>query len=87
MRAWTRQADIGGGVLDWLGLGGELPILIWLTSLLGCFTLVGVAIQQGVTALAGTPLPWQQASGGALIVGALLNTLASQRPCPGHAGV
>ena len=40
-------------MLDWLGLGGELPILIWLTSLLGCFTLAGVAIQQGATALAG----------------------------------
>lgn len=65
------------GVLDWLGLGGELPILIWLTSLLGCFTIVGIAIQQVAAALAGTPLPWPLASGGALVLGGLLNTLAA----------
>jgi hypothetical protein len=56
--------DAGGheGLLDWLGLGNELPILIWLTSLLGCFTLAGLAIQQGATAFAGAPLPWGLAS-------------------------
>ncbi|RZF63422.1 DUF1449 family protein [Sphingomonas populi] len=65
------------GVLDWLGLGSELPILIWLTSLLGCFTIVGIAIQQGATAMSGGPLPWGAASGCALIAGGLLNTLAA----------
>lgn len=65
------------GLLDWLGLGGELPILIWLTSLLGCFTLTGVAIQQGVTAVVGAPLSWGTASVGALVVGIFLNTLAA----------
>jgi hypothetical protein len=70
------EAD-GGSVLDWLGLGHELPILIWLTSLLGCFTLAGIATQQGATALAGAPLHWGLASGGALIAGSLLNTLAA----------
>jgi len=70
------EAD-GSGVLDWLGLGHELPILIWLTSLLGCFTLAGIAIQQGATAMTGGPLHWGLASGGALIVGSLLNTLAA----------
>lgn len=70
-------ADAHDGVLDWLGLGGELPILIWLTSLLGCFTLAGIAIQQGAAALSGTPLPWALASGGAIVVGGLLNTLAA----------
>ena len=70
------EAD-SGGVLDWLGLGHDLPILIWLTSLLGCFTLAGIAIQQGATALAGAPLHWGLASGGALIAGSLLNTLAA----------
>ncbi len=67
----------GGGLLDWLGLGHELPILIWLTSLLGCFTLAGIAIQQSATALNGAALPWGFASGGALIAGVLLNTLAA----------
>lgn len=75
------DADLGAdghhGVLDWLGLGGELPILIWLTSLLGCFTIVGIAIQQVAAALEGTPLPWTLASGGALVAGGLLNTLAA----------
>ncbi len=71
-------ADVHDGVLDWLGLGGELPILIWLTSLLGCFTLGGVAIQQGATALTGTPLGWGLATGGAVVVGALLNSVAAK---------
>jgi len=70
------EAD-GGGVLDWLGFGHDLPILIWLTSLLGCFTLAGIAIQQGATALAGDPLHWALASGGALLAGIPLNTLAA----------
>ncbi len=66
-----------GGLLDWLGLGGELPILIWLTSLLGCFTLAGVAIQQGAEALAGAPLAWPVAAGAAALAGLLLNTVAA----------
>lgn len=71
------HTDADGGVLDWLGLGHELPILIWLTSLLGCFTLAGIAIQQGATALIGSPLHWGLASGGALVAGSILNTLAA----------
>lgn len=63
----------GEGALDWLGLGGELPILIWLTSLLGCFTATGVAIQQAASALTGMPLAWPLAAGGALVVGGTLN--------------
>jgi hypothetical protein len=70
-------ADANGGVLDWLGLGDELPVLIWLTSLLGCFTLTGVAIQQTSQAWTGAPLPWAWASAGALVAGGLLNTLAA----------
>ena len=66
-----------GGALDWLGLGGELPILIWLTSLLGCFTITGVALQQGASALFGAPLHWLPASGLALVAGGLLNTIVS----------
>jgi len=70
-------ADGHSGVLDWLGLGGELPILIWLTSLLGCFTLAGVAIQQIAEAIHGTPIAWPLAAGGALVSGGILNTLAA----------
>ncbi len=66
-----------GGLLDWLGIGRDLPILIWLTSLLGCFTLAGIAIQQVATALTGDTLYWGLAAGGALIAGIPLNTLAA----------
>ncbi|HEX8447412.1 MAG TPA: OB-fold-containig protein [Sphingomonas sp.] len=75
-----------GSMLGWLGLGGELPILIWLTSLLGCFTLAGVAIQQAASALIGDPLAWPAAAGGAFLIGAMLNTLAAnglRRVMPG----
>jgi Protein of unknown function (DUF1449) len=75
------EGDAGGGAeggwLDWLGLSGELPILIWLTSLLCCFALAGVALQQAAAALAGAPAHWLSATGGALVVGVLLNTLAA----------
>lgn len=67
-----------GGLLDWLGLGEELPVLIWLTSLLGCFTLAGIAIQQITTTMIGQPLQWEWASGGAVAAGGLLNTLAAR---------
>lgn len=70
-------ADGHGGALDWLGLGGELPILIWLTSLLGCFTLAGVAIQQAAEATRGAPLAPPLAGAAALAIGVLLNTLAA----------
>lgn len=79
--------DTDAGWLDWLGLGGDLPILIWLTALLGCFTLAGLALQQGATALFGAPLAWPVAAGGALLAGGLLNTVAARgllRVMPGY---
>ncbi|MFK3891308.1 OB-fold-containig protein [Sphingomonas sp. NPDC079357] len=85
------DADVGvdghDGVLDWLGLSGELPMLIWLTSLLGCFTLIGVGLQQGVSAFFGTPLAWPLASAAALIGGGLLNSIVAPglaRIMPGY---
>jgi len=81
------DADGAGGVLDWLGLGGTLPILIWLTSLLGCVTIAGIALQQGAAALTGAPLPWGGALAGALALGTLANTLAARglaRVMPGY---
>ena len=62
-----------GALLDWLGIGAGLPILIWLTSLLGCFTLVGLAAQQIATLLFGGPCHWLIAAGIALVAGGLLN--------------
>lgn len=79
--------EFGDSLLGWLGLGGEMPILIWLTSLLGCFTLGGLALQQGVTALAGGPLHPGLAVGAALPLGVLANTLVANglaRVMPGY---
>ena len=71
------DVDAEGGVLDWLGFGSDIPILIWLTSLLGCFTIAGVAIQQIATALTGAPMHVGLAGGGALLAGGALNTLVA----------
>ncbi|MDO7842361.1 DUF1449 family protein [Sphingomonas sp. CA1-15] len=59
-------------VLGWLGFGRGLPILIWLTSLLGCFTIAGVALQQ----LAG-PFHWGIAVAIALPVALVANAFAA----------
>lgn len=66
----------GASLLDWLGLG-EMPILIWLTSLLACFTLLGLAIQQAATAWVGEPLAPGLAVGVAAVGGLLLNTVVA----------
>lgn len=68
------DADVDGfPLLDWLGLGSHIPVLIWLTSLLACFTVTGVAVQQVATMLAGAPLHWALAAGIAFVVGGFLN--------------
>ena len=75
------SAESGGlgsaGVLDWLGLKSGLPILIWLTSLLACFTIAGVAVQQIATAVVGGPLHWSIASIIALVIGGCANGFAA----------
>jgi hypothetical protein len=68
----------GGSFLDWLGVGAGLPILIWLTAFLGCFTIGGVALQQIATGFTGAPLHWGLASAGALAIGGLANRFASR---------
>lgn len=65
------------GFLDWLGLGSQIPVLIWLTSLLACFSLVGVAIQQVATQVSGRPLHAAIAAGIALVIGAVLNSFVA----------
>lgn len=77
----------GASALDWLGLGSGLPILIWLTSFLGCFVLVGVALQQLATAMLGVPLHWLLAVAGALVVASFLNRFVAAglaRIMPGY---
>lgn len=79
--------EFGDSLLGWLGLGGEMPILIWLTSLLGCFTLGGLVLQQGLTALAGGPLSPGLAVGAALPLGVVANTFVANglaRVMPGY---
>lgn len=67
----------GPGVLDWLGLRRGLPILVWLTSLFGCFTIVGIIVQQVATALIGGPLHWSLAGGLALAISGGANRYVS----------
>lgn len=73
----AHDADVGGNsLLDWLGLG-DVPILVWLTSLLACFTIIGLALQQVATLTLGAPLsPWL-AAGAATVGGLLLNSLVA----------
>ncbi len=66
----------GVTLLDWLGLG-DIPILIWLTSLLACFTVLGIAIQQIAAASFGSPIPAGFAAGGAFLGGLILNTFVA----------
>jgi hypothetical protein len=76
------DADMDGhadahGVLDWLGLGRGLPILVWLTSLLACFAVTGFAVQQVATAAFGEPLHAAIASVAALLIGGAANIFVS----------
>jgi hypothetical protein len=75
------HADIaepnGAALLDWLGLKSGLPILVWLTSLLACFTLVGLILQQTAEGLFGAPLHWAVAAPGALLIGLVANAFCS----------
>jgi hypothetical protein len=66
----------GVTLLDWLGLG-DIPILIWLTSLLACFTVLGVATQQIATALFDAPVHAGLAASIALLGGLTLNTFVA----------
>ncbi|URD60725.1 YqiJ family protein [Sphingomonas sp. KRR8] len=73
----TGDADADGAtLLDWLGLG-EMPVLIWLTALLACFTLLGLATQQVAAAWLGAPLSPAIAAVGAGVGGLILNTYVS----------
>lgn len=74
-------------LFSWLGLAAEMPLLVWLISLLACFSLTGVALQQIVTALFGTPLHGAIAGGIALVVALVLNAFVSRglvRLLPGY---
>lgn len=72
------DADGGGAtLLDWLGLGRGVPILVWLTALLACFTFAGLAIQQVSQAILGAPLHWALAGAGALVAGLVANGFVS----------
>lgn len=58
--------DLGGGLVSLLGLG-QVPLLVWLATLLACFALLGLAIQDFVTGVFGAPFPLGAASGAGLM--------------------
>ena len=75
------DAKIGGGdlaMLGWLGFGNGLPLLVWLVSFLGCFALIGVALQQASTFVFGEPLDPLMATGATLIPGFAVNSFAAR---------
>lgn len=75
------HADIaeaeGATMLDWLGLRSGLPILVWLTAFLACFTFIGLALQQIAELVLGGPLHWAIAVCSALALGLLANVFFS----------
>jgi hypothetical protein len=71
------HADAHSSLLDWLGLGHEMPILIWLTSLLACFTVSGFGIQQTAEAIANGAFEWPIAVGIATPTALVLNFFAA----------
>lgn len=78
------HADIGvdcdagpASPLEWLGFGDDMPILIWLTSLLACFTIAGFSIQQIAEAVSSHTLPWLLATAGATPAAMFLNFFAA----------
>lgn len=71
------HAHADTSLLDWLGLGEDMPILIWLTSLLSCFTVAGFGIQQTAEAIAGGALDWPIAVAGATPAALVLNLFAA----------
>lgn len=74
------DSEIGGSnlvLLDWLGIGSRLPLLIWITSFLGCFSVIGIMLQQTSTAFLGAPVNGFAAAAGALVLGLLANKFVS----------
>ena len=67
----------GGSALSWLGMSEDMPLLIWLTSLLACYTLSGFVLQQACEAFVGAPMAWPVAAGAAVPGALLLNVLAA----------
>ena len=60
-------------LLNWLGAGSGLPFLVWLTSFLSCFSVIGIAVQQVSTSALGSPLPVVAASGAAFALALVAN--------------
>lgn len=84
------DAEISGGhlaMLSWLGIGNGLPLLVWLVSFLGCFALIGIALQQFATLVFGAPLDALAATGATIVPGLAVNSFAARsiaRIFPGY---
>lgn len=63
--------------LEWLGISSGLPVLVWITSLLACFTLTGLVLQQSIQTLFGAPLHGAIAAAIALVIGLVANAYFS----------
>lgn len=70
--------DVGDhSPLHWLGFGEDMPVLIWLTSLLACFSVSGFGIQQIAEGVTGGTLDATLAAGFATPSALFLNFFAA----------
>ncbi|HOB14694.1 MAG TPA: YqiJ family protein [Novosphingobium sp.] len=59
--------DLGDGLASLLGFG-QVPLMVWLASMLACFGLLGLSLQNLFAGIFGSPFPAPAASGAALLV-------------------
>ena len=69
--------DLGGGLASLVGLG-QVPLLVWLSTFLACFALLGLSLQHLVTGLFGAPFDALGASGAALLVAVPANGVVTR---------
>jgi len=78
LHAGGHDLEIGDhSPLHWLGFGEDMPILIWLTSLLACYSISGFGIQQVAEGIAGGALSWPVAAGASAPAALFLNFFAA----------
>jgi len=68
---------LGDGLASMVGFG-RVPLLVWLASMLACFGLLGLSLQQLIAGLFGSPFPAGAASAAALLVAVPANAVVTR---------
>lgn len=71
------DADLGGGLASVLGFG-RVPLIVWLSSLLACFGVIGLSLQNLFAGLFGLPFSAGGASGAALLAAIPANAVVTR---------